>query len=150
MATRKPALSGEFLQPSNPGEPINAPFLGMAMILVADMIGALVLHRHAGRADWAAWVLVLAAVLSAAGGAVYHPIRRFWARGAIAGLSIGVVSLVLTYFYVDWRFTLTDWISSAEFLFPMAVGALPGAGLYYALMRHETVECEDPEPAVER
>lgn len=148
MTGRKPALSREFLQPSQVGEPVNRPFLGMGMIVVADMAGALVLQQHAPPRDLAVWVLGIAASLSAIGGAIYHAVRRFWAKGAIAGLTIGLVSLVATYFYVDWRFTLTDSIASPEFLLPLFVGALPGVGLYYAMMRSELVA--DDEVAAER
>jgi len=140
MALRRPALSREFIEPSKPNEKLNRPFMGMALIILADMLGAFFLLERELPREWVPRILALVIGLCAAGGALYHPVRRFWLKGLVAGLAVGLLSLVTTYFYMGWRFSLTGSVWSAEMLLPLALGSLPGVGLYYLMMRDETVD----------
>jgi hypothetical protein len=137
----KSALAREYVAPSQPNEPPNRPQLGMVVMLGAVMIGALVLSRRPD--DVVAWWTVgIVTVASAFAGAVYHPMNKYWVKGLVAGAVTGVCALVATHYYVEMRFGMSDWISSAEFLIPAFLGGLPGIGLYIQLMRHEVVDDE--------
>jgi len=140
MKQTRPALSKEFIRPSLRNEEINRPTGGLLMIVVADMLGALVLQQDSPPRHWVLPIVAVALVITTIGGAIYHPIPRFWMRGAFAGLLIGTISLATTFYYVKWRVGVSHWIVSAEFIIPLGIGALPGISVYYLMMRNETVD----------
>jgi hypothetical protein len=71
----------------------------------------------------------------AVGGAIYHPIRRFWWRGALAGVLIVCGSFAVCRAYQ----TVRPNPFGHEFAVVALVGSVPGIVAYYFLMRHQRV-----------
>jgi predicted RND superfamily exporter protein len=76
------------------------------------------------------WVLICA-VLGAFIVALYFPDRRWWAVGLLPGALMGVLSMGALYFYTQHR----SEVYSIELVLVALVGILPGAALYYVLLR---------------
>jgi hypothetical protein len=148
MKQPRPALSKEFIRPSLRNQEINRPTGGLLMIVGAVVIGALVLQLDRPPREWVLPIIAVVLTSATIGGAIYHPIRRFWMRGACAGLLIGAISLATTFFYLKWRVGDSHFMGSeelhflvsVELLIPSGVGALPGITVYYLMMRNETVD----------
>ena len=138
----KSALSQEFVRPNGLREKINRPQVGLCLLLLSVMFGSLMLSEVRTK-DFVPWIIGGVAIVCAGAGALYHPINRFWMKGAVSGLVAGLGALVVTYYYLEWRFRLTGSIWSFEFVLSSLAGALPGIGLYGLLMRHEVVDERD-------
>ena len=83
-------------------------------------------------------LLTLGAVLvvvGAATGAAFHPIRRFWWRGAVAGVVVVIGAFVAHRLHAIVR----PEPLGPEFAVVGMLGALPGVWVYYLLMRHQVV-----------
>jgi hypothetical protein len=140
MKQTRSALSKEFIRPSLRHEEINRPMGGLLLIGLAGMGGGLMLQDLSPPREWVLRIIAVALIIATVGGAIYHPIRRFWMGGAFAGFVIAAVSLVTTFFYVRWRAGVFAVMWSGEFIIPLGIGALPGIGMYYLMMRNETVD----------
>ena len=73
--------------------------------------------------------------VGAVSGAVYHPIRRFWWRGAVAGVVVVMGSFASHRLHASVR---PDPLS-LEFAVVAMLGALPGVCVYYLLMHRQVV-----------
>jgi hypothetical protein len=75
-------------------------------------------------------------VIRSNAGALYHPVRRFWWRGALAGIVATGSAFMLSRTYS--RFRPDPW--SHEFAIVALVGAIPGIIACYLLRRNRVVE----------
>jgi hypothetical protein len=85
---------------------------------------------------------ILALILAGAGavaGAIYHPVRRFWWRGAVAGVLVMGGAFAAIRAYQRLRPEPVGY----EFAVVALVGAIPGIVAYYFLMRHQRVGTQD-------
>jgi hypothetical protein len=138
-------LAREFVRPSELHEKFNRPQGGLCLFLLGVMGGSWLLSQLPIR-EYVPWIVAATSATCTGAGALYHPVNRFWFKGAVSGFVAGLCALAVTYSYLDWRLRTTGGIHSAEFILTGLVGALPGVGLYVLLMRDEVVTPED-EPA---
>lgn len=142
-------MSKDLLSPSQAHEKANAPQKGMLLIVGSVTLGAYILTRRPSEST-AVWVIAGVAVLSAIGGAIYHPVRRFWLRGLVAGVVVGICALVATLYYIEMRFKWTGWVNSIELLLPLFIGSAPGIALYVQMMSRQTITDAEAEALVGR
>jgi hypothetical protein len=76
------------------------------------------------------WVLICA-LTGAVIVAFYFPDRRWWVVGVLPGALMSVLSMGALYLYTQHR----SEVYSIELVLVALVGMLPGAALYYVLMR---------------
>ena len=129
------ALSGEFINPGHYGGAASRQTLALAALVAVVIFGGKALDVLGRETDV---VSVLAAVLTTAGavaGALYHPVARFWWRGAIAGVVV-VIGVFLAH---QLHASVRTEPSGLEFAVVALLGATPGVFVYYLLMRHQVV-----------
>lgn len=80
-------------------------------------------------------VAVVFLAAGALGGAIYHPIWRFWWRGALAGVLTEFGSFAACRAYETVRSNPVG----HEFAVVALAGSTPGFVVYYFLMRHQRV-----------
>jgi hypothetical protein len=128
----KRALNKDVLS-ANEGESNTRMNVALGAVLGTSVIGALVMRDH-GMALLEPLVF-LASAGGALGGALFHPIRRYWRKGLACGVLVNLGGMAATYFYMLPRTTVWNY----ELVIPLAVGGAPGALLYWLLMRREVV-----------
>jgi hypothetical protein len=117
-------------------DPVNRHTLAIALIAAPVIFGALVLRALGTDATTLVWTLVGVAAPAAVGGWVHPPSRSLRVRGAVAGLAIAAGALAATYASMTWRGPDYEIRFGLELILPIVIGGLPGAVLYYALVRN--------------
>ena len=88
------------------------------------------------------WLVALIAVTSAAGGALYHPIGRFWPEGVVGALVANAGGLGLLYACLVRNHAFRP-LSRNVTLIVVLVGACPGLWVYLLLLRGQFVRPEE-------
>ena len=107
----------------------------MAIMIVPIVIAGKVLDALGSDRSTLTSVVLALVSAGAVGGALYHPIRRFWWRGALAGVLIVCGSFAMCRAYQRVRANPVGY----EFAVVALAGSIPGIVAYYFLMRHQRV-----------
>lgn len=134
-----PAFSKVFLAPPR-GQGSRSQHLAMLVMVGPVTFCAMGMGGFGSFSIGPLQAILLCSAAGALGGAFYHPIRRFWRQGCVAGAFAGAGALLATVFYLEGR----THIYNVEILIPMAVGALPALGAYWLLMRKQRVGTQAP------
>jgi hypothetical protein len=88
MKGRRRALSVEYLHPGSGAlrGGVSRQVLAMVILTVAILFGGKALDVLGSERDVLQWVVGILVLSGATAGALYHPVRRFWWRGALAGI----------------------------------------------------------------
>ena len=138
MRNSRPALSATYVHPGNhrTGGPVSRQVIAIAALVVAVLFGGKALEVLGTDARILSAVgSALVAVGGIAGG-LYHPVGRFWRRGAFAGIVTAIGSFLTCRGYGQLR--PDPW--GLEFAVVAITGAIPGIVVYWLLMKDQVVE----------
>jgi hypothetical protein len=138
MKIGRRALTAEFLHPGRATlrGGTSRQVLAIAIFTVAVLFSGKALQVLGSDRDVLQWVAAILLGSGALAGALYHPLVRFWWRGAIAG----AVAVASSFAFLSWYSTMRPEPLGLEFAIVVFLGAVPGMLVYYFLMRHQVVE----------
>ena len=137
MKQKRRALSQEYLDPGRTAfrGGVKRQVVGITLVTVPLVFGGKAIDVLGDGGAVLRWVAGILACAGAVGGALYHPVRRFWWRGAVAGVVVTAGACAMYRFYQRLR----PEPFGPEFAVVAFLGALPGVFVYYLLMRHQYV-----------
>jgi hypothetical protein len=118
------------------GDRVNRHTLAIALIVAPVTFGALALQALGTDSATFASVLGCVAIPAAVGGWLHPPSRDLRLKGVLGGVAIAIGALVASRVYITWTGLSPQVRVGHQFLLPLIVGGLPGAALYYALVRN--------------
>jgi hypothetical protein len=127
------ALAREYLRDDTPRQNMAVLLLIAALCLAAPWAESTI--RGVDPLTPVQGALAVIVVMGAAAGALYHPVRRFWPSGLVAGGVAGGCGLTLTHAYLVKGGPMSDPMP----FFVAMLGVVPGGFLYWLLMQDQVV-----------
>ena len=127
------ALDREYLQDDTPRQNMAVLLLIAALCLAAPWAESTI--RGVDSPTPVQVALAVIVVMGAAAGALYHPVRRFWLSGLVAGGVAGGCGFTLAHAYLVKGGPMSDPVP----MFVAMLGVVPGWFLYWLLMDDQVV-----------
>lgn len=137
MERRRHPLSQEYLDPGRTAlrGAVSRQILAIMLVCTPMFLAAKLLDVLGDDLWVVQWVTAMLVLAGAAGGALYHPVRRFWWRGTVSGVVVTAGAFAAYRTYQRLRPDPFGY----EFAIVALMGAVPGLLVYYLLMRQQHV-----------
>ena len=129
------ALRSDYVDPGHRRGPVSRQTIALAVLVMVVLFGNKAVDVLGTEPDVLLWTATILVTVGAVTGALFHPVRRFWWRGAISGVLVAAGAFGAHRLYSRMR----PEPFGHEFAVVALLGAIPGVALYFALMRGQTV-----------